>query len=123
MDLRAPAVSNTLHTSAITIRLFLQGLSEPLGALLALLVLHPFITPERLQYLLAAVGGLMLAVCIFVLWPGCRPCQHTGWFVLGLIDACLCAWLQLAVYIIVLWPGCGLCKHTKRVVLNFNLCL
>ncbi|KAF5835668.1 hypothetical protein DUNSADRAFT_7028 [Dunaliella salina] len=76
MDLRAPAVSNTLHTSAITIRLFLQGLSEPLGALLALLVLHPFITPERLQYLLAAVGGLMLAVCAIELWPGYRPCWY-----------------------------------------------
>lgn len=43
-----------------------QGLSEPVGAVLALAVLHPFITPERLQYLLACVGGLMVCACVCV---------------------------------------------------------
>lgn len=37
-----------------------QGLSEPLGALLALVVLKPFLTVDRLQYMLACVGGLMV---------------------------------------------------------------
>ena len=40
---------------------FSKGLSEPFGALLALILLHPFLNPERLQYLLAGTGGLMVS--------------------------------------------------------------
>ena len=36
-----------------------QGLSEPLGALIALLFVKPFLTPLLLQYMLAFVGGIM----------------------------------------------------------------
>ena len=36
-----------------------QGLSEPLGALIALLFIKPFLTPLLLQYMLAFVGGIM----------------------------------------------------------------
>lgn len=38
----------------------MQGLSEPLGALMALLLIKPFLTPMRLQYMLAFVGGVMV---------------------------------------------------------------
>ena len=34
-----------------------SGLSEPVGALLALLVVRPFLTQQTLQYILAFVGG------------------------------------------------------------------
>jgi zinc transporter ZupT len=37
-----------------------QGLSEPLGALIALLFVKPFLTPLLLQYMLAFVGGIMV---------------------------------------------------------------
>ena len=40
--------------------LMMQGLSEPLGALMALLLIKPFLTPMRLQYMLAFVGGVMV---------------------------------------------------------------
>ena len=39
----------------------MQGLSEPLGALMALLSIRPFLTPMRLQYMLAFVGGIMVS--------------------------------------------------------------
>ncbi len=39
----------------------MQGLSEPLGALMALLSIRPFLTPMRLQYMLAFVGGVMVS--------------------------------------------------------------
>ena len=39
---------------------FASGLSEPLGALLALLFVRPFLTEERLNYILAFVGGIMV---------------------------------------------------------------
>ena len=38
-----------------------QGLSEPLGALIALLFIKPFLTPLLLQYMLAFVGGIMVS--------------------------------------------------------------
>jgi hypothetical protein len=38
----------------------LQGLSEPVGALIALLFVKPFLTPLLLQYMLAFVGGIMV---------------------------------------------------------------
>ena len=41
-------------------RFVMQGLSEPLGALMALLSIKPFLTPMRLQYMLAFVGGVMV---------------------------------------------------------------
>ena len=41
-------------------------MSEPLGALMALVLLHSFFTPDRLHYLLAFVGGVMVR----------RACMH-----------------------------------------------
>ncbi|GIL59041.1 hypothetical protein Vafri_14009 [Volvox africanus] len=62
-----------------------SGLSEPFGALLALLLLQPFFTQERLHYLLAFVGGIMLAVCGIELWPEGRNCRHDRHFVGGIV--------------------------------------
>ena len=51
-------------------RVVLQGLSEPLGALIALLFIKPFLTPLLLQYMLAFVGGIM-ARSLLRLASGC----------------------------------------------------
>ena len=40
---------------------FRQGLSEPLGALIALLFVKPFLTPLLLHFMLAFVGGIMVS--------------------------------------------------------------
>lgn len=63
----------------------LSGLSEPLGALLALLSMKPFFTEETLQYLLAFVGGIMAAVCVVELWPEGRKCRSDGKLVAGIM--------------------------------------
>ncbi|KAG2437289.1 hypothetical protein HXX76_005947 [Chlamydomonas incerta] len=62
-----------------------SGLSEPLGALLSLLLLQPFFTQERLHYLLAFTGGVMLAVCGIELWPEGRNCRHDRAFAGGIL--------------------------------------
>ncbi|KAI9021087.1 zinc permease family [Hyaloraphidium curvatum] len=55
----------------------LSGLSETLGAALALFVLRPFVsTLTHLDYVLAAVGGVMLAVCVLELWPEAKRCRR-----------------------------------------------
>jgi ZIP family zinc transporter len=53
-----------------------SGLSEPLGALLALLLVKPFLTAARLQYLLSFVGGVMAAVSLLELWPEAKRCRN-----------------------------------------------
>ncbi|KAK9901626.1 hypothetical protein WJX75_005604 [Coccomyxa subellipsoidea] len=52
-----------------------SGLSEPVGALIALLFVKPFLTPNLLQYMLAFVGGIMISVCGLELWPEARKCE------------------------------------------------
>lgn len=50
-----------------------SGLTEPLGASLALLVFKPFVkSAAALDYVPAATGGVMLAVCVLELWPVSR---------------------------------------------------
>lgn len=63
-------------TKAMTIAT-LSGLSEPLGASVALFVFRPFVNSiERLDFVLAFVGGIMLAVCVLELWPEGRKCRQ-----------------------------------------------
>lgn len=63
----------------------LSGLSEPLGALFALLFVKPYLTPLRLQYMLACVGGIMTAVCWLELWPAARGCKNDGALARGVL--------------------------------------
>jgi ZIP family zinc transporter len=63
----------------------LSGLSEPFGALIALLLMKPFLMEETLQYLLAFVGGIMAAVCVLELWPEGRKCRSDGKLVAGIV--------------------------------------
>lgn len=62
-----------------------SGLSEPAGALLALLVIKPYLTPLLLQYLLAGTGGVMMAVCVIELFPEGRKCRHDGQLLKGML--------------------------------------
>lgn len=75
-----------------------SGLSEPLGAVLALAVARPFVTStESLDLLLAFVGGIMLAVCGLELWPEGRKCRQDGRMAQGiLLGSVLMAWTLFA---------------------------
>lgn len=53
---------------AITYAL-VSGLAEPLGALLAVLVLRPWVTPRVLGNMLAAVAGVMISISVVELFP------------------------------------------------------
>lgn len=61
-----------------------SGLSEPLGALLALVLVKPFLTEARLHYILGFVGGLMAAVSLLELWPEARKCRNDRRMWLGI---------------------------------------
>ena len=55
---------------------FLSGISEPIGALLAFLVLRPFITDLLLGAIFALVSGIMLHICLEELIPSSRQYGH-----------------------------------------------
>lgn len=48
---------------------FLSGVSEPIGAGLAALILLPFLTPALLGWILAAVAGIMVSISLDELIP------------------------------------------------------
>ena len=62
-----------------------SGLSEPAGALMALLFIKPYLTPLLLQYLLAGTGGVMSAVCVIELLPEGRKCRHDWQLLKGIL--------------------------------------
>eukprot|EP00899_Mesostigma_viride_P024130 jgi/Mesvir1/4901/Mv11163-RA.1 len=62
-----------------------SGLSEPLGAVLALTVVRPFLTETRLQFILAFVGGIMFAVCFSELIPEGMRCRHNRDLIKGIV--------------------------------------
>ena len=67
-----------------------SGLSEPLGAALALLLVKPFVNSmEQLDYVLAFVGGVMLAVCVLELWPEGRKCRNDVRLLQGIALGCV----------------------------------
>ena len=72
---------------------FLSGVSEPVGAALAALVLLPFLTPTLLGWVLAGVAGIMVAISLDELMPAAKSfdTEHmpiggviTGMFVMAL---------------------------------------
>lgn len=54
----------------------ISGLSEPIGALIALIAVKPFVALTNLHMLLGFVGGIMGAVCVMELLPEGRKCRR-----------------------------------------------
>lgn len=62
----------------------LSGLAEPLGALLAWLILTPFITPVVLHCIMAAVAGIMIYISFDELLPAAHYYGESHTSILGL---------------------------------------
>eukprot|EP00898_Chlorokybus_atmophyticus_P000775 jgi/Chlat1/1699/Chrsp127S01933 len=72
----APVFAATGSRKKALLMAFASGLSEPVGALIALLFVRPFLTPLRIQYLLGFVGGIMTAVSFVELLPEGLRCNN-----------------------------------------------
>lgn len=75
----------------------LSGLSEPVGALIALLSVKPIISEKSLHITLAFVGGIMSSVCLLELWPEGRKCKSDGRLFLGIAFGAVIMGWTLAV--------------------------
>lgn len=79
---------------------FLSGLSEPIGAALAALVLLPFLNDTLLGWVLAAVGGIMVSLAVDELVPAAKSfgSEHTPILgtITGMVIMSLSLWLLKA---------------------------
>ncbi len=67
----------------------LSGLSEPLGALVAMLILLPFLTPTVLGILFAVVAGIMVYISFDELLPMAERCGLHHLSIYGVISGML----------------------------------
>lgn len=90
LAIACPLIMSKRYSPAAAIGIaFASGLSEPVGALLTLLVLQNIITQERIDYALAFVGGVMMAVASLELMPEAlrlrRLDMTVGGFLTGIV--------------------------------------
>lgn len=89
----APVFAATGSRPAALALAALSGLSEPVGALVALTVARPLATEARLAYVLAAAGGVMAAVCAADLVPHGVRCAAPRRLVAGVaVGAAAMGW-------------------------------
>jgi zinc transporter, ZIP family len=81
----APVYAATGSRTRAVMLATVSGLSEPVGALIALKFMKPYLTPKRLEHLLAATGGIMVAVCALELWPEAKKCGHNDSMYRGIV--------------------------------------
>lgn len=63
---------------------FLSGIAEPVGAILALLLLYPFINEFNLNFMFAIVAGIMVFISFDELLPTCFKYKEFHLAILGL---------------------------------------
>jgi ZIP family zinc transporter len=93
----APVYAATGSRSRAILLATASGLSEPVGALIALKFMKPYLTPTRLEHLLAGTGGIMVAVCALELWPEARKCGNSDNMYRGVIFGA--ALMMLTLYL------------------------
>lgn len=64
---------------------FLSGMSEPLGALIAYLILMPFMSPILMNCVLAGVAGIMVFISLDELLPAAREYGENHVAIYGLV--------------------------------------
>jgi ZIP family zinc transporter len=68
----APIYGATGSRGKAVLGAFLSGMTEPLGAALAALILLPILNDVVLSYVLSAVAGIMIFISVDELVPVCR---------------------------------------------------
>lgn len=74
---------------------FLSGISEPIGALLALFALHYFLPQATIGFLFASVAGIMVYISFDTLLPLSREYGDGHYSVFGIISGILFIWGSL----------------------------
>ncbi|HEX3027269.1 MAG TPA: zinc transporter ZupT, partial [Clostridia bacterium] len=75
-----------------------SGLSEPLGALLAYLILAPLMSGVTLGIIFGAVAGIMIYISFRELIPASERYGHTVWAFAGVLSGVLAMWCALSLF-------------------------
>ena len=74
---------------------FLSGISEPIGALIALFALHYFLPQAAIGFLFASVAGIMVYISFDTILPLSRDYGDGHYSVFGIITGVLFIWTSL----------------------------
>ncbi len=74
---------------------FLSGISEPIGALVGLFVLHTFLPVAAIGFLFAAVAGIMIYISFDTLLPLSRDYGDGHYSVFGIMSGVVFIWASL----------------------------
>ncbi|MDZ5783598.1 zinc transporter ZupT [Marinococcus luteus] len=78
---------------------FLSGLSEPAGAILAFLILMPFLTDTLFGIIFAAVAGIMVFISLDELLPAAKKYDETHVSIYGVVSGMAVMALSLLLFI------------------------
>jgi ZIP family zinc transporter len=99
LAISAPVYAATGSKKKAFLWSFLSGISEPIGALFAALILTPFLSPALLGWTLAIVAGIMVAISLDELIPAAKQfnSDHIPIFgvIIGMFIMALSLWLLL----------------------------
>lgn len=74
---------------------FLSGISEPIGALIALFALHYFLPQATIGFLFAAVAGIMVYISFDTILPLSRDYGDGHYSVFGIMSGVFFIWVSL----------------------------
>ncbi|HPT41746.1 MAG TPA: zinc transporter ZupT, partial [Candidatus Gastranaerophilaceae bacterium] len=74
---------------------FLSGISEPIGAIIGLLVMHYFLPQIAIGFLFAAVAGIMIYISFDTLLPLSREYGDGHYSVFGIMSGIFLIWISL----------------------------
>lgn len=77
---------------------FLSGISEPIGAILALVALHYFLPQATIGFMFAAVAGIMVYISFDTLLPLSREYGDGHYSVFGIMSGILFIWVSLLLF-------------------------
>ena len=77
---------------------FLSGLSEPIGALFAFLILMPFLNDIMFGLIFAAVAGIMVFISLDELLPAAKKYDDDHYSIYGLVSGMLIMALSLLLF-------------------------
>jgi len=93
----APIYASTRNAGKAFFWSFLSGISEPVGALIAGLILLPFINDFVLGFMLSAVGGIMIFISLDELLPVSQSYRKEHISIIGVIFGMIVMSLSLAL--------------------------
>lgn len=77
---------------------FISGLAEPLGALMAYIVLKPFISDVMISIVLILVAGIMITLAIEEMLPEANSHNKTKQSIVGLIIGLILVIINMVLF-------------------------